>query len=188
MDDEALTRMRAQLEAESRFIEERGGQRWIGTYIKPYYLKWMGLGAAKRAEAHELMPDVRERAGELSVEDISAMVFMQWRIQVMGTWYAIARADEAFIQPVHDAFAVCYGTLTAPALTAAVLTYGNRTTAGVLRAYRDQDITHQYGASGIITAALRRLEPYPGGSGRTDDDDALDALLDVARQLQDDRD
>lgn len=184
MDDEGLARMRARLEAEERFIEERGGGRWIETYIKPYYLKWMGYGAAERAEAHSLIPDVRDRAAELSVEDITEMVCMQWRIQVMGTWYAIARADESFMTAVHSAFEVCYGTLTAPALTAAVLTYPSDTTAEVLRAYRHLDITRQYGASGIITAALRRLEPDLAERDRTRDDDALDGLLDVARQLQ----
>lgn len=184
MDDDALDRMHARLEAEERFIEEHGGGRWIETYIMPYYLKWMGLGAANRSEAHSLIPDIRRRASELSVEDICLMVRMPWRIQVMGTWYAIARADKSFTTALHSAFEDCYGTLTAPALTAAVLTYPNDTTAEVLRAYRDRDIARQYGASGIITAALRRLEPDLAEPDRTRDDDALDGLLDAARQLQ----
>ncbi|MEQ7010403.1 hypothetical protein ABN028_29920 [Actinopolymorpha sp. B17G11] len=110
---------------------------------------------------------------------------MQWRIQVMGTWYAIARAHVAFATPVHRAFEVCYGTLTAPALTAAVLTYANDSTTEVIRGYRDRDLACRYGASGIVDAALRRLEPAQADSHRTRDDDALDGLLDVAHQLQD---
>lgn len=182
MDNDAFGR-RAQVQAEQQFIEERGGRRWIDSYIKPYYLKWMGFGAANRAEALSLLPDVRDRAAELSVEDISLMMRMQWRIQVMGTWYAIARADESFTPAVHSAFEVCYGTLTAPALATAVLTYPDDSSAQVLRAYRDQDIAHQYGASGIVTAALRRLEPDLTRPDETRDDEALDRLLHVARQL-----
>ncbi|WP_349698920.1 hypothetical protein [Actinopolymorpha sp. B17G11] len=66
MDDEQLARMRAQLEAEQRFIDERGGRRWLDTYILPFYLKWMGVGAATRAEVLPQIPDIRERAADLS--------------------------------------------------------------------------------------------------------------------------
>lgn len=184
MDDDDLDRARDQLSAEQRFFDERGGARWIETYIKPYYLKWMGLGPATDVGLQPLIPEVRERAFELSSTDISAMVRMQWRVQVMGTWFAIARADERFSAPVHGAFEACYGTLTAPALATAVLTYPNETTGGVLRAYRDRDSTRQYGGSGIITAALRRLEPGGSEPDSPRDDEALGGLLDIARQLQ----
>jgi hypothetical protein len=177
--------MRAELEAEQRFIEERGGARWVDTYIKPFYLKWMGLGAATRSEVQPLIPEVRVRARELSAADIGRMVSMQWRIQVMGTWYAIARADRTFMEPVHAAFDACYGSLTAPGLTVAVLSYPNDASAGVLRAFRERAIARQYGDTGIITAALRRLEPDPSAPRRDDDDDVLHRLLDVASQLQD---
>jgi hypothetical protein len=112
------------------------------------------------------------------------MVGMQWRIQVMGTWYAIARADKTFTEPLHRAFDACYGYLTAPSLTVAVLTYPNDATAQVLRAYRERAIARQYGDTGITTAALRRVGPNPSAQERTRDDDVLDRLLDVARQLQ----
>jgi hypothetical protein len=176
--------MRAKLEAEQRFIDERGGRIWIETYVLPFYRKWMGLGAATRAEVPALIPDVRSRAEEVSAADISRMVRMQWRIQVVGTWYAIARADEVFTEPLHLAFETCYGTLTSPGLTAAVLTYPNDATGDVLRAYRERAIARQSGDTGIITAALRRLEPDSSGQERTADDDVLDRMLDVAVQLQ----
>ena len=185
VDEDELARMRANLEAEQRFIEERGGARWTDTYIKPFYLKWMGLGAATRSEVQPLIPEVRSRARELTAEHISRMVSMQWRIQLMGTWYAIARADKTFMEPLHTAFDACYGSLTAPGLTVAVLTYPNDASAGVLRAYRERAIARQYGDTGIINAALRRLEPDPSAPVRTDDDDVLDRLLGVAGQLQD---
>jgi hypothetical protein len=50
VDEDELARAHAKLESEQRFIEERGGGRWIDTYVKPYYLEWMGFGAATRAE------------------------------------------------------------------------------------------------------------------------------------------
>jgi hypothetical protein len=142
----------------------------------------MGTGAAHRSDAWPLIPRIRDRAAELSTDDISQMVRMQWRVQVMGTWYAIARADDVFTTPVHRASDDCYGTLTAPYLTAAALAYPALGTAEVLRAYRD--LQRQYGAAGIITAALRRLTPQAVPPGRTGDDDALDRLLEAAHRLQ----
>jgi hypothetical protein len=68
------------------FFEERGGRPWIDTYIQPFYLKLMGYGPANPAEAHDLVPVVRKRAGELSAGDIGAMMRMGWRAQVMGAW------------------------------------------------------------------------------------------------------
>lgn len=174
---------RLQLEAEERFIDERGGRDWLDRYVLPFYLVWAGVGAAG-AEARALRSEVRERAHELSPADISVMVCMQWRVQVMGTWYAIARADEALAGSMHRAFDACYGSLTAPALTAAVLTYANDSTAAVLRSYRDRDLDRGYGASGVIDAALRRLEASSADAPRLRDDDDLDCLLHVARQLQ----
>jgi hypothetical protein len=103
-----------------------------------------------------------------------------------GHWYAIARDDDAFTAPLHDAFESCYGTLTAPALTVAVLTYPSRRTGEVLRAYRERHIAGRYGDYSIITAALRRLEPRAAGPSDAGDDetDALDRMLDVAQRLQ----
>lgn len=176
--------MQAQFDAEKAFLDDRGGPRWIEAYIKPFYRAWMGTGAAHRHDAWPLIPRIRDRAAELSTDDISQMVQMQWRVQVMGTWYAIARADDVFTTPVHRAFDFCYGTLTAPCLTAAVLTYPDPTTTQVLRTYRDRDIQRQYGAAGIINAALRRLALQALPPARTGDDDALDRLLEAARRLQ----
>jgi hypothetical protein len=183
MQDDQLARMRARMAAENQFVGDRGGQRWLASYVLPFYRKWMGVGAGG-AEAQALLPDVRDRARQLSIPDISAMVQMQWRVQVMGAWYAIARVDDALAGPVHEAFERCYGTLTAPALATAVLTYADGTTAEVLRSYRDRDLEHRYGASGIIDAALRRLETTSADASRTRDDDVLDGLLSVAERLQ----
>jgi hypothetical protein len=174
---------RKRMEFERRFVEERGGQRWRETYILPFYRTWMGY-SARRGEAQGLIPDLRKRSTELSVEDISAMVGMQWRIQVMGAWFAIARSDDVFRKPVHDAFEVCFGMLTAPALATAALTYPSIETVDVLRRYRERDVSQQYGSAGIITAALRRLDGGVDLEDRTSDDEALDALLDVARLLR----
>lgn len=184
MDNDESTRGRAQLEAEERFLDERGGARWIETYVQPYYLKWMGYGAATRAEVQPQIPEVRDRAGELSTADISSMVLMHWRIQVMGTWYAIARADETLMEPLHSAFEACYGYLTSPGLTVAILTYPSDRTAEVLRAYRERATARQYGDTAIITAALRRVEQDPTQPDRTRYHDVLDRLLEVARELQ----
>ena len=87
----------------------------------PYYFTWMGDGVSPAQRAQ--ISAVRRHADQLTVEDVSAMLNEAWRVQVMGAWYAIAQNDPDLAELVHDSFAPCYGTLTAPALTVAVLTY-----------------------------------------------------------------
>jgi hypothetical protein len=166
-----------------RFIDDRGGAEWMERYLGSYYLKWMGVGA-RRDQARLLIPVIRARAAELSVAEISQMVMMQWRVQVMGAWYAIARADPVLSGPLHRAFEFCYGTLTAPCLATAVLTYPGTMSGQVLSSYYERDLEHRYGASAIISAALRRLAPDPAQPDRTPEDGVLDELLHTARLLQ----
>jgi hypothetical protein len=161
-------------DAESRFIDERGGQSWLDNYINPFYRSWRGVWAMGR-HAQRLAPSLRAKAFELSVGEISAMVQMHWRIQVVGTWYAIARADEGLSETVHLGLEHCYGSLTSPALATAVLTYPNPTTADALRAYRHKDLVSGDGMSlGTITAAVLRLDPDDAGP----DADALSIFRD----------
>ena len=152
-------------------------------YIRPFYMTMQGHGRYDD-EAESLIPLLRARAFELTLEDISEMVTMQWRLQAAGAWYAVARADTSLSAAVHDGFEFCYGTLTAPSLTVAALTYRNDRTRDVLRRYRDRDIANQYGSSGIITAALQRLDASPSREDRTSDDDRLDDLLARAVRAQ----
>ena len=175
--------MRARLDLEQQFIDARGGPVWIATYVKPFYMGWMGIGPNEN-KLRKQARAVRTRAHRLSIEDIGAMASMQWRVQVMGAWYAIARLDSALSRPVHLGFDHCYGTLTAPALTAAVLTYQGPDTGDVLRRYRERDIARQFGAAGIVTAALRRLGEEPQLAEPDRDDTALDNLMKTAERLQ----
>ena len=181
MHGDDLKRVRGQLDAEKRFMDERG-QRWAKTYIQPFYLRWMGEVA--QHDVLPLIPAVRGRAFELSVGEINAMLRMHWRIQVMGTWFAIARNDRACTTPVHEAFEACSGGLTSPGLAVAVLTYPDETTPHVLRAYRERSIAHDYGDCAIINAALSRLDPRFADPDETRDDEALGQMLDVAELLR----
>lgn len=174
---------RARLERDQRFIEAHGGQEWTAAYIQPFYMTMQGEGGY-REEADSLIPLLRARAFELSLDDISEMVTMQWRIQAAGAWYAIARADTSLSAAVHNGFQFCFGSLTAPSLAVAVLTYPSSGTREVLRDYLDRDIAGQYGSSGIITAALRRLDPSPIHGARTPHDDHLEELLARAARAQ----
>lgn len=176
MDHDAVIR------AQDRFLDQRGGQPWLETYVTPYYLKWMGA-AATRAEARELLPEVRQRATELRIEDIAAMLALPWRIQLMGIWYAVARTDGPLTKPLHHAFDACYGTLTAPALIAAVLTYPDESTSEVLHTYRDRAVTNRFGGIELVDTALQRLDRHGVRHPQTPADGVLGDLLDVARLL-----
>jgi hypothetical protein len=175
---------RERLDAEWRWIDERGGKDWIATYVQPFYRKWMGRGPRGRGEMVSQIPDVRARAFELGLDEIATMVAMQWRVQVVGTWYAIARDEPGLSDAVHNGFSHCYGTLTAPGLATAVITYPSSRTVDVLRSYRERDITHRQGAADFIGAALRRLGAEEAVDSSTAEDEALAELLDVANQLQ----
>ena len=183
MENHALARLQARLEAERSFINEQGGQPWLEMYVTPFYLKWMNCGATK-ADAHRLIPALRERAAELSAAEISLMLGMQWRIQVVGAWYAIAQADNSLSGPLHSAFEDCNGSLTAPAFLTAVMTYPNESTAAAITAYRERALAGRYGGTDLMTAALVQLGEVPGDRNATPENDLLDELLDVARQLQ----
>ncbi len=183
MGSDAIDDVSRRIDAEQAFVKKRGGRRWQRTYLLPYYLCWMGIGG-QRDEARRLVPEVRERAAELSLEDIAEMTQMNWRMQVMGIWYAVARNDEQLSRPLHRAFDVCFGTLTAPALTAAVLTYPDTTTEAVLGAYRDRDLRHGYGSAGVVDAALRRLGSELAPAEATPEDAVVDGLLETVRLLR----
>lgn len=172
------------LRSETLWIESHGGNTWIARFIRPFYMNWMRANPKFRDEAIAQIAELRNRAFELEVSDIETMLVMQWRVQVVGAWYAIARSDSRLSEAVHRGLAHCYGTLTAPALATAALIYRNDTTAVVLRAYQERDAANQYGADGLIGAALRALAPEPTRDPRTDDDDTMSRLLEIAEELQ----
>jgi len=174
----------AALRAETLWIESRGGNDWIARYIRPFYMNWMGENPTFRDEAIAQIAELRSHAFELELSDVETMLGMQWRVQVVGAWYAIARADSRLSEAVHSGLAHCYGSLTAPALATAALIYPNDTTVAVLRAYQDRDTANHYGADGLISAALRALDPEPTPDPRTDDDDTMSRLLEIAEALQ----
>lgn len=177
--------MKAQLAAEQRFIDALGGRTWLDRYVLPYYLQWMGLGPKDGLDTPTLTAEVRARALELGGADIATMLqMMQWRVQVMGAWYAIARSDSSLTTAVHSAFDECRGTLTAPVLTAAALSYPNEGTVQVLQSYLQRHTANNYGDSSIITAAIRRLQDPNRDAPRAAGDEALDRLLGIARRLQ----
>lgn len=111
------------------------------------------------------------------------MIVMQWRVQVVGTWFGIARIQPSLSDAVNRGLGRCLGRLTAPGLITAALTYRNAETIDAITEYRDRDLAHQFGAAGIANAALNRL-----GVGNAivapADDDGLDYLLSIASELQ----
>ncbi|KQR51043.1 hypothetical protein ASF88_17765 [Leifsonia sp. Leaf336] len=172
------------LRAERLWIESRGGSEWLSRYVRPFYMNWMRENPTHRDASVAQIPELRARAFELDLDEISAMLSMQWRIQVVATWCAIARADSRLSGAVHNGFAHCYGTLTAPALITAALVYPNVTTATALRAYRECDNENKYGGHGLVSAALRRISAEAPLAAPTEDDGTLVRLLEISHQLQ----
>ena len=133
-------------------------ERFVETYVAPFYLQWMSANALTR-EGHELLAEVRTRATEIDEPQIRSMLRHHWRIQVMGAWYATARPDLDLTDAIHHSIRICYGTLTAPALCVAAITHHNADTADVLTAYRARSVEGGDGAVNIVTAAIQHLDP-----------------------------
>lgn len=165
----------------------RGTRPWLDRYVTPYYLAWMGVNATRLPDAREHLREVRDRALELSGDDVEMMLRTDWREQVMGAWFAIARADAACSGAVHRALDNCSGGYTAPVLTVAVLTYPNDTTVDVVRTYLARQIANCSGDSSVMSVALRRLEDPERDAQREAGDEELDGLLAIARELRGDR-
>jgi hypothetical protein len=165
-------------------MEDLGGPDWGKTYIQPFYMNMPG--AMHVDEAAALLPRLRALALELTSDDVASMLKMQWRIQVVAAWFAIARCDPSLSGPVHQRFDHCYGYLTSPSLTVAALVYPNERTAEVLRRYRDRAIAREWerARGGVANAALQRLSRGRPDEPPTPDQRWLENLLSRAQQLQ----
>jgi hypothetical protein len=175
--------MPARLQYEFQFMEDLGGPDWSQTYIQPFYLKMPGR--LDPDEAADLLPRLRALALELTNDDVASMLQMQWRIQVVAAWLAIARCDPSMSGPVHQGFDHCYGHLTSPSLTVAALVYPNERTAEVLTRYRDRAIANEWEvAGGVVDAALQRLSGGTPDEPPTRHQQWLEDLLSSAQRLQ----
>jgi hypothetical protein len=176
---------RARLQSELRFMQDLGGPGWSQTYIQPFYMK-MPSGVPEHVdEVAALLPRLRTLALELTSDDVASMLRMQWRIQVVAAWLAIARCDPRLSGPVHQGFDHCYGHLTSPSLTVAVLVYPSERTAEVLTRYRDRAIASEWEvAGGVVDAALQRLSGGSPDEPSTRPQHWLEILLSRAEQLQ----
>jgi hypothetical protein len=175
----------ARLRAEVQFMEDLGGPIWSQTYIQPFYMKLPSGFPGHVDEIATLLPRLRTLAQELTSDDVASMLKMQWRIQVVAAWLAIARCDPRLSGPVHQGFDHCYGHLTSPSLTVAALVYPSERTADVLTQYRDRAIASGWDAAGsVVDAALQRLSGGSPDEPPTRPQQQLEILLARARQLQ----
>jgi hypothetical protein len=174
----------ARLQAEFQFMENLGGPDWGKTYIQPFYMKMPGW--VPEHEVAALLLRLRTLALELTSDDVASMLRMQWRIQVVAAWLAIARCDPSLSGPVHQGFDHCYGYLTSPGLTVAALVYPNERTAEVLTRYRDRAIAREWelAPGGVVNAALHRLSGGMPDEPPTRHQQWLEDLLSRAQQLQ----
>jgi hypothetical protein len=83
----------ARLGSEFDFMQCLGGPSWSQTYIQPFYMK-MPSGVPEDADdVAALLPRLSTLALELTSDDVASMLKMQWRIQCVAAWLAIARCD-----------------------------------------------------------------------------------------------
>jgi len=88
------------------------------TFVKPFYLKMMGLNAARWAD--ELWADLTAAGRAVTPSDVSWMLRAgHWRPVVMGAWFSLAVPAETIADDLLSAMAGSRGSLTAPPLAAA---------------------------------------------------------------------
>lgn len=94
------------------------------TFVKPHYMRLMGLGALRHGLADA--PEVRRLAGLLPPSRVNELLAADWRERVVGAWYAVAHPTPAVRAAVLRSLETSAGSLTAPPLaTAAVFLNGS---------------------------------------------------------------
>jgi len=155
-------------------------------YVRPFYLKMMRLNAVRAPEG--MLSEIRNRSQELSPKDVKRLLLAPWRPRVMGTWYAIAAPHDEYEETICTSLRSSKGSLTAPALLAAVVLYAPAEGLEVIAEYARVDLAARWGAAADALAAASMLASERGVSNplpaaTAEDLETFGTLMAVARRL-----
>jgi hypothetical protein len=156
------------------------------TFVKPFYLKMMGLNALGVAD--DLWSDLVAAGRTVTVREVSWMLRTgHWRPVVMGAWFSVTVAAELVHDDLTVAMSRSQGSLTAPPLVAAATLVAGTAAVPAMTTYIEFMTTSAFGdgSEDVVAAAVEHLGAQaaipPTDEGRR----AFLGVYDVAVRLGD---
>jgi hypothetical protein len=132
-------------------------------FVKPFYLKTMGLNAVGVPE--DLWNRLIEAGRAVSTEDVTWMLRIgNWRPVVMGAWFSLAVPGQSIEKDVLAAMSDSKGSLTAPPLAvASTLVAGVRAVPAMINyvTFMASDQSRPDGSESFVAAAVEHLGSHP---------------------------
>ena len=133
------------------------------TFVKPFYLKMMGLNALGVGE--DLWAQLVEIGRAATAPDVGWMLRTgHWRPVVMGAWFSLAVPSEAIVDDLLSAMRESKGSLTAPPLAAAATLVAGRAAVPAMTDYIDfiMEPVRRDGSESVVAAAVHHLGEETG--------------------------
>ena|GEM_PF-896868 len=156
--------------------------------VKPFYLRMMRLNATSPMSP-QFITDAARTGRAASSSTVIGLLRSGWRERVMGAWFALLHDDESVVEAVLLALSTSQGSLDAPPLAVAAVTLAGARALPALETYYIADLSHQWGAGGIVSAAIEHLrrvhnvvssiQPPAEDAGQT-----FAELMEVGQQLR----
>jgi hypothetical protein len=156
------------------------------TYVRPFYLKMMGLNAVRLTE--ELWASVIAAGRTITAGEVSTLLGTgMWRPVVMGAWFSLTVPAEQILDDLVLAMSRSQGSLTAPPLAAAAtLVAGTRAVPAMITFIEAMVAsTRPDGSQDIVAAAVEHLGMQPPVAPSDRGRHAFHDILGVARRLRD---
>jgi hypothetical protein len=152
-------------------------------YVKPYYLKMMGLNAIWEAEAPPIR-DVQEVSESVSDETVLRFLRGEWRPRVMGAWFALTHAAATIGADLARSMETCGGSLTAPPLAVSAATVLGREAVPSLMSYATGDVGKRDSSNRFVAAVLESLgQACPEVPIDAKDRESAERMLSVAMTI-----
>ncbi|GAA0917068.1 DUF6000 family protein [Virgisporangium aurantiacum] len=156
------------------------------TFVKPFYLKMMGLNALRTAD--DLWADLIAASRTVTVREVRWMLRTgHWRPVVMGAWFSVAVTAEPVRDDLMAAMSQSRGSLTAPPLAAAATLVAGTAAVPAMTSYIEFMTASAFrdGSENVVAAAVEHLRGevaiVPTDEGRR----AFLGIHDVAIRLGD---
>lgn len=132
------------------------------TFVKPFYLKMMGLSALHRAD--ELWASLTVASRSVTESNVRWMLQAEnWRPVVMGAWFSLAVPAESVMDDLLTAMSESKGSLTAPPLSAAATLVAGSSAVPAMVSYINfiMDPGRRDGSQHVVAAAIEHLGSNP---------------------------
>jgi hypothetical protein len=166
-------------------VSEQSVDELMAAYVRPYYLKMMGVNAG-RAE-RSVLASVKETSRTVTADTVLRLLRHDWRERVMGAWYAARVGGPEVTTEVLGALQTSQGSLDAPALATAAVVLAGPDSLDAIEHYHPED---EDGATTMSAAADYLRERYHVTSTLSPAEPAarevFDGLVEIAERIRGD--